>query len=551
MTSMSVTCHPSSRHDLCDEEKDYILKRFQIVEGCLHSHGIDCKPNNPPRVALLGSGGGQRAQTALLGVLRQLGEDNLLDSFLYLAGVSGSTWAMASLYNDLHWSKNPADSTSGVLRSMSEGKGVTLSEGIQWLKQRDEEGDLSLADLWGVVVSYIKGVPLETRTLAEEGKGDGDGANPYPLYSAVDREMFHNKSKELWFELSPHEVGFTQPGAFVKTSLLRQDFDAGHVKQQKKRWPMDMVQLQGFFNNFSHTHTHTHTHILGGVSASRCQNKTHCQLSLSKSCCSNPMWGTNSILCCPLDDYGAFSPTLLEVDHQIWTDMTEEERKEQMLKILEELIASSEEWAQGQIKLIKTLTNVWWIFKHIWPLLKKWQFGNMGNFLYHFQDPKVPEHMCKEKIMHLVDAGLFLNSPYPPMLTDVRDIDLIVSFDFSENSPFETLKVASDYAAKIHRPFPAIDVESLDKDCPGSFYVFEERGKPTVIHIPLFNMDNCKDEATIKKEQHEYTTFQLPYRGKKKKINDLADLAAENVRMNRERILEEIRKAAERRKAQC
>ncbi|KAL2086785.1 hypothetical protein ACEWY4_017853 [Coilia grayii] len=123
------------------------LRGFKyVVEGCLHSHGIDCKPNNPPRVALLGSGGGQRAQSALLGVLRQLGEDNLLDSFLYLAGVSGSTWAMASLYNDLHWSKNPADSTSRVLRSMSEGKGVTLSEGIQWLKQRDEEGDLSLAD---------------------------------------------------------------------------------------------------------------------------------------------------------------------------------------------------------------------------------------------------------------------------------------------------------------------------------------------------------------------------------------------------------------------
>ncbi|KAL2086784.1 hypothetical protein ACEWY4_017852 [Coilia grayii] len=199
---------------------------------------------------------------------------------------------------------------------------------------------------------------LETRTLAEEGKGDRDGANPYPLYSAVDREMFHNKNKELWFELSHHEAGFTQPGAFVKTSLLKQHFDAGHVKQQKKRRPMDMVQLQG------------------------------------------------------------------------------------------------------------------------------------------------------------------------------------------------TLKVASDYAAKIHRPFPAIDVESLDKDCPGSFYVFEERGKPTVIHIPLFNMDNCKDKRTIKKEQHEYTTFQLPYRDQKK-INDLADLAAENVRMNRERILEEIRKAAERRKAKC
>ena len=51
-----------------------------------------------PRVALLASGGGQRAHTAILGVLRQLGQDNLLDCFLYMAGVSGSIWSVALGY---------------------------------------------------------------------------------------------------------------------------------------------------------------------------------------------------------------------------------------------------------------------------------------------------------------------------------------------------------------------------------------------------------------------------------------------------------------------
>ena len=34
---------------------------------------------------------------------------------------------------------------------------------------------------------------LETRTLSDEGKRQKDGANPYPLYSAIERTLFHKK----------------------------------------------------------------------------------------------------------------------------------------------------------------------------------------------------------------------------------------------------------------------------------------------------------------------------------------------------------------------
>ncbi|KAL2086787.1 hypothetical protein ACEWY4_017846 [Coilia grayii] len=488
-----------AKTDLCNGEKDYIQKRLQIVKGWLSSHDIDCRDNDPPRVALLGSGGGQRAQIALLGVLRQLGEDNLLDSFLYLAGVSGTTWAMASLYDDAQWSKNAPSVVGGALQSMSEGSSSSFSECVQWLRRRDAEGDLSLTDFWGVVVcAYFKGVPLETRTLAEEDQGDG--ANPYPLYSAVERVLLDNEKEELWFELSPHEVGFTHPGAFVKTSLLRQDFDGGQVNQQN-RMPVDMVQLQGL--------------------------QEIVMLSFKLLERFNDMEGSYKVLeelKSELDGYpGLHSSTLLELDCNIWTKMTDEEKKQQIRIIFQELNESLEQQSQG----MRILNN---------PV---------------HDDPKVPEHMCKEKIMHLIDAGLFLNSPYPSMLTDARDIDLIMSFDFSAGDPFETVKVAHGYSDTCGMPFPQINEDDMNEDRPRSFHVFEEKGKPTVIHIPLFNMDNCKNEATIKENRSEYTTFQPPYRGKKKKINDLADLAAENVRMNRERILEEIRKAAERRKAQC
>ena len=46
-------------------------------------------------MALLGSGGGQRAHTSFLGVIQQLNNEDLLDCFHYVAGVSGSTWSVS------------------------------------------------------------------------------------------------------------------------------------------------------------------------------------------------------------------------------------------------------------------------------------------------------------------------------------------------------------------------------------------------------------------------------------------------------------------------
>ncbi|KAL2086773.1 hypothetical protein ACEWY4_017832 [Coilia grayii] len=136
--------------DLCDEEKKTTQKRVEVVKRCLRSHGIDYNPENPPRVALLGSGGGQRADVACLGTIRQLGKENLLDSFLYLAGVSGSTWAMASLYDDAQWSKNVPSVVSRALQSMSEGSSSSFSECVQWLRERETQKEICPSPISGV-----------------------------------------------------------------------------------------------------------------------------------------------------------------------------------------------------------------------------------------------------------------------------------------------------------------------------------------------------------------------------------------------------------------
>lgn len=52
-------------------------------------------------------------------------------------------------------------------------------------------------------------------------------------------------------------------------------------------------------------------------------------------------------------------------------------------------------------------------------------------------DRAIPKDMTLKKKMHLIDAGLYVNSPYPSVLGKARDIDLIISFDFSSGDPFE------------------------------------------------------------------------------------------------------------------
>ena len=54
------------------------------------------------------------------------------------------------------------------------------------------------------------------------------------------------------------------------------------------------------------------------------------------------------------------------------------------------------------------------------------------------------------------------------------------------------------------------------------------------------------DQKTIEKEKKEYKLLQLPYKDKAK-IDHLAHLAEVNVSMNKHHILEEIKKAVQRR----
>ncbi|KAJ0058306.1 hypothetical protein NL108_013089, partial [Boleophthalmus pectinirostris] len=72
-------------------EHEYIQQRKVVSAQALRNLGLNCTKDEMPHVALLTSGGGERAAVALIGSLTQMSRDGLLDPVLYLSGVSGST----------------------------------------------------------------------------------------------------------------------------------------------------------------------------------------------------------------------------------------------------------------------------------------------------------------------------------------------------------------------------------------------------------------------------------------------------------------------------
>uniref|UniRef100_A0A672G380 Cytosolic phospholipase A2 gamma-like n=1 Tax=Salarias fasciatus TaxID=181472 RepID=A0A672G380_SALFA len=203
-------------------------------ENLLKAEGRD----SVPHIVLLASGGGQRAAVSLVGSLYQMAQDGLLDSLLYLGGVSGSTWSMASLYSDPEWSWNMDRAQSRL-----SGDGVELQDALGWLNKTAAEDGFSLSDVWGVLTSAGIMKQMDERRLSDEA--NRNASNPYPIYSAVEKHCYSHGPIEgtSWFEVSPHEAGFTELDLFVNTSLLGSKFQMGDLLEKKPE--MDMIKLQG------------------------------------------------------------------------------------------------------------------------------------------------------------------------------------------------------------------------------------------------------------------------------------------------------------------
>ncbi|XP_012036655.2 cytosolic phospholipase A2 zeta isoform X2 [Ovis aries] len=92
--------------------------------------------------------------------------------------------------------------------------------------------------------------------------------------------------------------------------------------------------------------------------------------------------------------------------------------------------------------------------------------------------------------LYLVDGGFAINSPFPLSLQPQRAVDLILSFDYSLDAPFEVLQMTEKYCLDRGISFPRIEVSPEDIKEPHECYLFakaEDPSSPIILHFPLVN----------------------------------------------------------------
>ncbi|XP_066485404.1 cytosolic phospholipase A2 gamma-like [Tiliqua scincoides] len=496
-------------------ETQAITTRKEVVKESLAK--LNITGEKIPTVAVLGSGGGLRAMIALYGTLAEMKNQNHLDSTMYLGGVSGSTWCMSELYKHEGWSEN--------IKNLEKMESETLSHGHwDFLKARAatieaaEDKNYSLTDFWAFFIVYDLLKEMDETKLSEQRESSVNGKNPYPIYAAVDYNRYSHHQPGSWFEFTPHEIGIAGLGASIDSKDFGSKFENGYLKEKKKE--RIICYLQGLWGSALGSLEEIEKTIYDKI-----KHLLHHDARRHASREFTP--GSHEGRSMELPSRN--KPAIL-----LATDVGEPEEKRRRLEKTLSLIFRGAESVNVQPSFTDWAHYIWDTLK----CLNNWTWGTTNNFLYNCSEVNHPK-LTEEPVVHLVDAGLAINTAYPLILRPEREVELILSFDFSSGDPFETLTETVKYCKANGLRFPEIDANELqDKDNPLDCYIFRGEGAPTVMHFPLFNRVNCPGE--VEECRKQFSTFKISY--SMEEIQKLLAAATKNVKNVHQKILEEIRR---------
>ncbi|XP_041121014.1 cytosolic phospholipase A2 zeta-like isoform X2 [Polyodon spathula] len=523
---------------LCQEETRFLeLRRPLVARALKKALGLkaDLDPKQVPVVAVLGSGGGTRAMTSLYGSLLGLQDLGMLDCVTYLSGVSGSTWCMSALYENADWSCESLSgpiakaliSTSG--EKMSAYSLSRLSYYTEELRRMQaEEQNVSLTDFWGLVVEFFLYRQEKPARLSDQKKAVACGQNPLPIYAGINVKTDLN-AKEFaeWCEFTPYEAGFSKYGAFVRTEDFRSQFNKGHLI---KRMAEPRI-----------------SYLLG-------------------------MWGS------------AFAASLDE----IWKEVTGKKpewlnNKEDGVELADDIKKSSKTPSSDGLltQVVTPSSPISYLFDKL--LNSRFSSCQSHNFLHglnlHSKYHTSHEFMTdtdshpdtfpskltpSEPVLNLVDSGLSINSAFPLVLHAAREVDLILSFDYSWGGHFDVLKLTQQYCSERSIPFPPITLSEEDLKNPKECYIFTDTENPKipiVLHFPLINQSFRKFKApgvprvtpeekdwgdfVVECSDSPYCTSNFTY--SKQQYSRLVELNQYNVLNNKDTLLQALQLALDKR----
>ncbi|XP_075049481.1 cytosolic phospholipase A2 zeta [Mixophyes fleayi] len=520
-------------------EKEFLEKRKKVVAQSL-TEALDLitVPNadEVPVVAVLGSGGGTRAMTSFYGSLLGLQDLQLLDIVTYLSGVSGSTWCISTLYEDPNWSHEDLQhSISKVRKSVTSSKALAFSaERIRYWSQElvalERDGHkVNFSDLWGLMLEYFLHQKDNPAKLSDQQECVCRGQNPYPIYAGVNvRLNISGGDFAEWCEFTPHEIGFRKYGAFIRTEDFGSEFFMGHLIHRRKE--PKICYLQGVWGSAFAANLDEIWSRASGTGIRWLSSLTDVIRVIDD--------------CRRLHFRDPFRlQTRLVMPGGIVSDLFND--------VFKSRFTAGERY---------NFTRGLYLYKHYVGVREfvPWK----GNHLDAFPNLLTP----MEENLYLVDGGFSINSPFPLVLQPERDVDVILSFNYSWNAPFEVLHLTAKYCRERDIPFPNITVSEEDEKQPKECYLFMDADNPRtpiVVHFPLVNDTFCayKAPGVLRETEEEKSNADFvlgvkdsPYRTKNftyepNDFDQLLELNRYNVLNNQKQILSALKAALDRRKS--
>ncbi|NXN96471.1 PA24E phospholipase, partial [Rhinopomastus cyanomelas] len=230
--------------ELCAQEQDFICKRKKVVAATLKNLlqlEEDLQDDEVPVVAIMTTGGGTRALTAMYAHLLSVQELNVLDTVSYISGLSGTTWTMSNLYEDPDWSQKDLKKTLGDVRKhVLKNKFFAcfapdrLKYYLKELGQRQQEGhQLCFTDLWGLIIETMLHEKEDSHKLTDQQNALNQGQNPLPIYLSLNvKDKISDQDFREWVEFTPYEVGFPKYGVFIRAEDFGSEFFMGRLMKK-------------------------------------------------------------------------------------------------------------------------------------------------------------------------------------------------------------------------------------------------------------------------------------------------------------------------------
>ncbi|XP_010578356.1 cytosolic phospholipase A2 epsilon-like [Haliaeetus albicilla] len=522
--------------DLCAQEQDFIHKRKKVVAAALKDIlqlEEDLQDDEVPVVAIMTTGGGTRALTAMYAHLLSVQELNVLDCVSYITGLSGTTWTMSNLYEDPDWSqKDLKETLKDVRKHVLKNKFFTcfapdrLKYYLKELCQRKQEGhQICFTDLWGLIIETMLHEKEESYKLTDQQQALNQGQNPMPIYLSLNvKDKISDQDFREWVEFTPYEVGFPKYGAFICAEDFGSEFFMGRL--MKKIPESRICFLEGIWSSVFSLNLMDAWYI-----------SVHSEDFWHK-------WTRDKIT--DIDDETLFPTRPNELDTRV--------------------VCPTDSFSD----IFRDVATLRPAASEIHNFLKGFQMNNnyLESEFSKWKDCELdsqPNHLTAgTDYLILIDTAFAFATSYPPLMRPERKVDVILHFNYSSGSQTGPLKEASKYFAKQGIPFPTKVPDDQETPHVKECYIVGDKESPEtpiVIFFPLVN-DTFRDYKApgVKRSPSElaegdvdvantcgpYYINNLSY--SEEDFDKLVNLSYYNVQNNKDLILQALRTAVERKK---